>query len=98
MSGLEKELENVARNVSTLSKSGDEFAEQEDQIADQISTMKQRHANLLLTILSSFTFLFIFFLDSVRMRFVQRWRRERCRNSRKKWTSLRLKFFLRKPS
>ena len=48
MSGLEKELENVARNVSTLSKSGDEFAEQEDQIADQISTMKQRHGNLIL--------------------------------------------------
>ena len=45
VSGLEKELENVARNVSTLSKSGDEFAEQEDQIADQISTMKQRHGN-----------------------------------------------------
>lgn len=47
MSGLEKELENVARNVSTLSKSGDEFAEQEDQIADQISTMKQRYGNIL---------------------------------------------------
>ena len=29
MSGLEKELESVARNVSSLSKSGDEFAEQE---------------------------------------------------------------------
>ena len=47
VSGLEKELENVARNVSTLSKSGDEFAEQEDQIADQISTMKQRLAKLM---------------------------------------------------
>ena len=34
----------MARNVSSLSKSGDEFAEQEDQIADQISTMKQRLA------------------------------------------------------
>ena len=42
MLGLEKELENVARNAASLSKSGDEFAEQEDQIADQISTMKQR--------------------------------------------------------
>ena len=29
MPGLEKELESVARNVSSLSKSGDEFAEQE---------------------------------------------------------------------
>ena len=29
VSGLEKELESVARNVSSLSKSGDEFAEQE---------------------------------------------------------------------
>ena len=34
----------MARNVSSLSKSGDDFAEQEDQIADQISTMKQRLA------------------------------------------------------
>ena len=42
MPGLEKELENVSRNVSSLSKSGDVFAEQEDQIADQISSMKQR--------------------------------------------------------
>ena len=45
--GLEKELENVARNVTSLSKSGDDFAEQEDQIADQISTMKQRLTQLM---------------------------------------------------
>ena len=47
MLGLEKELENVARNAASLSKSGDEFAEQEDQIADQISTMKQRLVKLM---------------------------------------------------
>ena len=29
--------------MNSLSKSGDQFAEQEDQIADQISTMKQRY-------------------------------------------------------
>ena len=44
LSGLEKELENVTKNVSSLSKSGDVFAEQEDQIADQISELKQRYS------------------------------------------------------
>ena len=56
MPGLEKELENVSRNVSSLSKSGDVFAEQEDQIADQISSMKQRsvqHSTLVFTIMET---------------------------------------------
>ena len=72
MSGLEKELENVARNVSTLSKSGDEFAEQEDQIADQISTMKQRHGNLLLNFLVIKTFFSRFREDEVRAEMAER--------------------------
>ena len=42
MTDLEKELDGVNKNVNSLSKSGDVFAEQEDQIADQISTLKQR--------------------------------------------------------
>ena len=32
----------MSKNVSSLSKSGDAFADQEDQIADQISSLKQR--------------------------------------------------------
>ena len=35
----------MTKNVSSLSKSGDVFAEQEDQIADQISELKQRYGN-----------------------------------------------------